>query len=74
MQKLRHHYFRWTPRTARITFIYVAVIPSIMGYVAYQTDVSQKKAPTNPQLCRLTMKKGLWDMRAKRKGDMMRDI
>ncbi|KAG9252808.1 uncharacterized protein F5Z01DRAFT_675611 [Emericellopsis atlantica] len=55
MQKARHHYFRWTPRTARITFIYVAVIPSIMGYVAYQTD-------------------GLWDLRAKRRGDMTREI
>ena len=40
MQKVRHKYFRWTPRTARITFIYVAVIPSIMGYIAYTTDVS----------------------------------
>lgn len=40
MQKNRHHYFRWTPRTARLTFIYVAVIPSIMGYIAYKTDVS----------------------------------
>lgn len=33
-------YFRWTPRTAKITFIYVALIPSIMGYIAYKTDVS----------------------------------
>jgi hypothetical protein len=39
MQKNRHHYFRWTPRTARLTFIYVAVLPAIMGYIAYQTDV-----------------------------------
>ncbi|KAL6850853.1 hypothetical protein ACO1O0_007979 [Amphichorda felina] len=50
MQKTRHHYFRFTPRTARITFMYVAVIPAIMGYIAYQTD-------------------GLWDLKAKRKGD-----
>lgn len=40
MQKSRHHYFRFTPRTARITFMYVAVIPAIMGYVAYNTEVS----------------------------------
>ena len=40
MNKSRHHYFRWTPRTARITFLYVAVIPAICGYVAYNTDVS----------------------------------
>jgi hypothetical protein len=38
MQKTRHHYFRFTPRTGRITFIYVAVIPAVVGYVAYQTD------------------------------------
>ncbi|KAF5634552.1 nadh:ubiquinone oxidoreductase subunit [Fusarium sp. NRRL 52700] len=40
MMKTRHHYFRWTPRTARLTFIYVAVVPSIMGYIAYKTDVT----------------------------------
>ncbi|KAJ3497881.1 hypothetical protein NLG97_g1557 [Lecanicillium saksenae] len=50
MQKNRVQYFRWTPRNARITFMYVAVIPAIMGYIAYKTD-------------------GLWDLRAKRKGD-----
>ncbi|KAH7144565.1 hypothetical protein B0J13DRAFT_555527 [Dactylonectria estremocensis] len=38
MQKSRHKYFRWTARTARLTIIYVAVIPSIMGYIAYKTD------------------------------------
>ncbi|KFH42424.1 hypothetical protein ACRE_068160 [Hapsidospora chrysogenum ATCC 11550] len=38
MQKTRHHFFRFTPRTARITFMYVAVIPAIVGYIAYQTD------------------------------------
>ncbi|TQS32137.1 hypothetical protein Golomagni_07556 [Golovinomyces magnicellulatus] len=38
--KTRHQYFRWTPRTARITIMYVAVIPAIMGYIAYKTDVS----------------------------------
>ncbi|KAM0428265.1 hypothetical protein ACHAPT_007166 [Fusarium lateritium] len=52
MMKSRHHYFRWTPRTAKITFIYVAVIPAIMGYIAYKTD-------------------GLWNFRAKRKGDLI---
>ncbi|KOS16950.1 hypothetical protein ESCO_004629 [Escovopsis weberi] len=50
MQKERHKYFRWTPRTARLSFIYIAVVPAIFGYVAYKTD-------------------GLWDLKAKRKGD-----
>lgn len=40
MQKARHKFFRWTPRTARITVMYVAVIPTIMGIIAYKTDVS----------------------------------
>ncbi|KAK1768484.1 hypothetical protein QBC33DRAFT_535129 [Phialemonium atrogriseum] len=48
----RHKYFRWTPRTAGITFAYVVVIPGIVGYLAYKTD-------------------GLWDFRAKRKGDLV---
>ncbi len=42
MQKNRVQYFRWTPKNARITFMYVAVIPAIMGYIAYNTDVSRK--------------------------------
>lgn len=45
MQKVRHHYFRWTPRTARITFTYVVLIPSIVGYAAYQTEVSRRRRP-----------------------------
>ncbi|KEY67338.1 hypothetical protein S40285_00494 [Stachybotrys chlorohalonatus IBT 40285] len=50
MQRNRVHYFRWTPRTARITFTYVFVVPVIFGLMAYRSD-------------------GLWDLRAKRKGD-----
>ncbi|KAI2626717.1 NADH:ubiquinone oxidoreductase 6.6kD subunit [Hypoxylon sp. NC1633] len=34
----RHKYFRWTPRTARITFMYAVVVPVIFGIVAYKTD------------------------------------
>ncbi|KAB5558015.1 hypothetical protein GE09DRAFT_1104419 [Coniochaeta sp. 2T2.1] len=52
MNTNRYKYFRWTPRTARITFIWVAVVPAIVGYIAYKTD-------------------GLYDLRAKRKGDLL---
>ncbi|PHH85721.1 hypothetical protein CDD83_11252 [Cordyceps sp. RAO-2017] len=38
MQKNRHRYFRWTPRTARITFMYMVVVPAITGYIMYKTD------------------------------------
>jgi len=34
----RHKYFRWTPRTARITFAYVVAFPAFIGYLAYTTD------------------------------------
>ena len=35
----RHKYFRWTSRTARITFAYVVAFPALIGYLAYTTDV-----------------------------------
>ena len=35
----RHKYFRWTGRTARITFAYVVMFPAFIGYWAYTTDV-----------------------------------
>lgn len=35
----RHKYFRWTGRTAAITFVFGAFIPSILGYFAYTTEV-----------------------------------
>lgn len=40
MQKNRYKYFRWTPRTATITFMYVIVGPAIVGYIGYKTQVS----------------------------------
>ncbi|KAK9775693.1 hypothetical protein AB5N19_05078 [Seiridium cardinale] len=52
MQTNRNKYFRWTSRTARITFMYAVFVPSIFGVVAYQTD-------------------GKYDLRAKRKGDLI---
>ncbi|KAM4062192.1 hypothetical protein HRG_009039 [Hirsutella rhossiliensis] len=38
MQKNRHHYFRWTPRNAKITIMYLVVVPAIAGYMAYKND------------------------------------
>lgn len=37
--KYRYKYFRWTPRTAWITFVYTTLVPGALGYVAYKTDV-----------------------------------
>lgn len=39
MNKVRHQYFRFNARTAKITTIYMVVVPSIIGYIAWKTDV-----------------------------------
>jgi len=36
----RHKYFRWTKRTALLTFAYAVAFPAFVGYIAYTTDVS----------------------------------
>ncbi|TGJ79788.1 hypothetical protein E0Z10_g8978 [Xylaria hypoxylon] len=55
----RHKYFRWTPRTAGLTFVYAIAVPFVFGVIAYQTDVRQsythaevKLDPTRPLLIR----------------------
>lgn len=45
MNSNRYKYFRWTPRTARITFTWVVVVPALVGYAAYKTDVSRSPRP-----------------------------
>ena len=35
----RHEYFRWTPRTAWITLVYVGLIPAGFLYMGYRTEV-----------------------------------
>ena len=42
MSANRWKYFRWTPRTAWITFAYVVAVPAIFGYVGFVTDVSYR--------------------------------
>lgn len=39
MSSNRYKYFRWTPRTALISFNYVVLVPGILGYFAYSTEV-----------------------------------
>ena len=39
MSANRWKYFRWTPRTAWISFVYIVAVPSVIGYVGYVTDV-----------------------------------
>ncbi len=37
----RYKYFRWTPRTAWISFVYIVAIPASIGFLGYQQDVSR---------------------------------
>ncbi|KAK3333691.1 hypothetical protein B0T19DRAFT_440434 [Cercophora scortea] len=55
MNSNRYKYFRWTPYTAWLSFVYIGVVPGIVGYIAYTTD-------------------GKWDLRAKRRGDIIAEI
>ncbi|EEH39532.1 hypothetical protein PAAG_08800 [Paracoccidioides lutzii Pb01] len=34
----RYKYFRWTPRTAWISFCYMALVPGILAYIGCKTD------------------------------------
>lgn len=40
LNKERWRYFRWTPRTAWISFMYAVFVPSVVGYAFAKTDVS----------------------------------
>jgi uncharacterized membrane protein YeiB len=39
MSANRYKYFKWTPKSTRITVQYVLVIPAILAYFAYKQDV-----------------------------------
>lgn len=41
----RHEFFRWTPRTAWLSFAYVIAVPAAALYVSYQTEVSALSTP-----------------------------
>ncbi|EXJ66379.1 uncharacterized protein A1O5_10531, partial [Cladophialophora psammophila CBS 110553] len=38
LNKERWRYFRWTPRTAFISFMYAIFVPSVVGYAFAKTD------------------------------------
>lgn len=42
MTKNRWRYFKWTPRSAFITFMYVGFVPGVLLYAFGKTDVSEK--------------------------------
>lgn len=76
----RNQFFRWTPRTARLSIIYAVVIPGFLTYVAYSTKVSSWSRPANlnsgsSAIMQCTDAngtcKGKFDFRAKRRGDLV---
>ncbi|KIV97330.1 hypothetical protein PV10_01092 [Exophiala mesophila] len=38
LNKDRYKYFKWTPRTAWISFMYAIVVPTAVGYLFAKTD------------------------------------
>ncbi|KAF2197583.1 hypothetical protein GQ43DRAFT_458411 [Delitschia confertaspora ATCC 74209] len=38
MHQNRYKHFRWTKRTAWLTFVYVVAVPSVFGAMGYMTD------------------------------------
>ena len=41
----RYRYFRWTPRTVRLSLLYAIAIPGALTYLAYKTEVCFSTAP-----------------------------
>jgi hypothetical protein len=39
MSSNRYKYFKWTPRTTRVSLMYIVVVPSIFAYIGYKTEV-----------------------------------
>lgn len=39
MMANRYKYFRWTPRTGWLTFVYVVAIPSVIAFQGWRLDV-----------------------------------
>jgi hypothetical protein len=56
----RHEYFRWTKRTAFLSFTYVIAVPSAFLYMAFKTEVSTS-APWAPIA---VPRRDPWKMRA----------
>lgn len=55
----RYKYFRWTPRTAWLSFVYMVAIPGALGFVAYKTDVCDVILPRRVNIIVLCDSKGV---------------
>ncbi|KAL1642969.1 hypothetical protein SLS58_005211 [Diplodia intermedia] len=77
----RYKYFRWTPRTAWISFWVAIAVPSVVGLVAYNTDLVPGKRKTISLGSQGQWKKwlspeynGKYDLRGKRRGDVIKEF
>ena len=78
----RHQYFKWTPRTAWLSFAYVFAVPSVFMYMSYANEVSEPRV--EPRACYmdalytdqwLTLRRqGKWDLRGKLRGDTIAEF
>jgi hypothetical protein len=67
MNKNRYKYFKWTPKTARITVLFTLIIPASFFYLGYATEVRNPSAHTESLV--LTDLQGKYDFKNKRRGD-----
>lgn len=70
----RHEYFKWTPRTARISFTFVIAIPSVALYYAWTTDVSSPTRYALRNRIADDCEQGKWEMRGKLRGDVISEF
>ncbi|KAM0713436.1 hypothetical protein Q7P37_010398 [Cladosporium fusiforme] len=83
----RHEFFRWTKRTAGLSFAYVIAVPSLFLYMAYQTEAvawsrelfhslwEEDPAPDKPlQTITDAQTQGKWNLRGKLRGDTIAEF
>jgi hypothetical protein len=68
----RHKYFRWTRRTAVLSFVYVMAVPATLGYFGYITDVSEMGYLWG--WTQANSGQGKWEFRGKRRGDLISEF
>ena len=86
----RHEYFKWTPRTTWLTFVYTALIPGMFLYLGYRTDVCKHvrdgcgmnsfevpdgaREAARIELLADRKLQGKYDLRGKRRGDTISEF
>ncbi|KAK7897785.1 hypothetical protein LTR67_004415 [Exophiala xenobiotica] len=83
LNKERWKYFKWTPRTAWISFMYAIFVPTVVGYTFAKTDVSDDTVVCVPYIASMMdvtadtypfESQGKWNMRGKLRGDTISEF